>query len=799
MAAVPREREPIAGPPYHAAKSFAAHAEAYPRIPRSSTDPTNESSLSPLNVMYRDGTTQAVRAVTPEPEEVRLRWEGIEGGDDAEERGSQTEDPVSVIGDGWVGHVTTTPPRTPSRSANPSTSQWDLIGRASPEPPPPASPDKPSSSSSSRSLINRASMSAAAQFADFGISRTKSRSPTEKMRIRSGNGAGGGGGMVAAQVEEMGRGMAELSVGTKSYLSRQNYGAITATTAQAELPLSVGYPSTQALPVISNHSSTKSQSSNKSSRGHQWLLRPQSSISSLTPLKPTVHQQPHSPINTDYNVLLPLMRTLKGRMEGYVDFRVGASMIWTKGYCFIDPNSGSLMYQKDEHISSGPPTVILPDVRSCQVRTEKDEDGIIDVSTHSFKVVMKLRPLNVQQYEHWLAALLCWGSLHPAGALNKKVKTQAPLFGKPKRRRNSDTVTKRSEVAIIKVGSMKLWRPEKPDESLGHSHSGSNHSSSSKSSSKQKTWPSWQKVSCTLHETGEFRLHREHDAQLTTTIALHELSRCAVQQLDPSILCEDFCIAIYPQYTPMHTGGSTARPVYLSVAESSIGMARMVYEVWFVLLRAFTMPEIYGPANPLSFLPMAPEDPKVGLADSYRIQRTLFLRVMEAKINTSNDRESVDCYAEVLLDGEVRAKTMVRTKTHNPFWREDYEFQDLPTGLTDVAVVLKQRDPRQKYKSSAMVAGSNGYGGGIGGVSMPGSRDLVIGRVDVQLDDLSGPRSEMEGWLGLKAQIKEGVYERVGELYIKVEMQELIVLMGCEYKDLSTVKQPSPIVPPSPN
>jgi hypothetical protein len=487
MAAVPREREPVTGAHEHHPQSFAARAEAYPRVyPRANTEPGSmESSLSPPGIKYRDGMT--IRAVTPEPDEFRLRGEGgamdgdVEG---MEEHDRQTGEPALVIGDGGVvGHVTATPPRTPSRSTVRSTSRWDLLGRASPEPLAPSSPDKP------RSLVNRKSMpmTVATQFSDFGISRAKSRSPSDKMRHRAGNGIA-----VVASPEEIRPGLAELSVGTKAYgTSRQRYGASTVPGDNGQMPLSVGYPSTHTLPVMPSHGTVKSQSSSKVSRS-QRLLRAQSSISTLTPSKSTDNQQPSSPINTEYSVLLQLMKTLRGRMEGYVDFRIGASMMWTKGYCFIDSNSGSLMYQKDEQIS-GPVTVIIPDLRGCQVKTETDEDGIIDISTHSFKIVMKLRPLNVQQYEHWLAALLCWRPIRPAGAQNKMVKTQAPLcVGKQKRRRNSDTVTKRQEVAIIKVGSMRLWRPEKPEESLG------NGSSNQKTSSKQKAspWPSWQKVSC---------------------------------------------------------------------------------------------------------------------------------------------------------------------------------------------------------------------------------------------------------------------------------------------------------------
>ncbi|KAF8252597.1 hypothetical protein K440DRAFT_644779 [Wilcoxina mikolae CBS 423.85] len=735
-----------AGPTGTHPRSFAARAGSHPGFPRSNTDPSGES-LAPHN-RYRDGMT--IRAVTPEPE---------------------TEFDGYIDDSTAPAYPTTTPPRTPSRSAARPLSKWEFIGRLSPEPAAPPSPDK------SRNILNRASMSA--QLAELTISRAKSRSPTERhhspddARFDMGSPAG------------------------TPYVVRHRYHPSQVVLDTGGLPMSVGYPSTQTV-----HSQTPPRPQTGKSGRHR-LLRPSNSVNTLQsqPARLFAEQPPPtSPTSADFDSLVLLMKRLRGRMSGYVEFRLGDNRTWVKGYCLIDIGTGSLLYQRDEVVTSAPPDVIIPDLRGCQVKASSDDsDGTIELSTHSLKIEMKLRPLSVQQYDQWLAALLCWSPIRPAGAQNKMIKSQMPLLTNGKRRVRSvsdATVRNRSEGAIIKVGKMLLWSPSEPTAPAGPP---------SRSSGKAKLpqGVSWQSISCTLQENGEFQLSRDLDSQTLAVVQLSQLSRCAVQQLDPSILDQDFCIAIYPQYTPNPRGQSQARPVYLAID------GRIFFEVWFVLLRAFTMPEIYGPASigatasglqtidagsatnyrsSSSSSSSSNSSSNNGLVDSYRIQRGLFLRVVEAKISMgpSSERESgLDCYAEVILDGEARAKTMVRTKTHNPFWREDYEFPDLPTVLTDVAVVLKQRDPRWKTKIHGTVAGSGGFGGGLGGVSLPGNNDVVIGRVDVKLDELCGEKNEFERWLPLTNTSIYGIEERVGEMYLRAETEELIVLMSSEYNELS--------------
>ena len=754
---------------YHNERYFPLRTTIIPGISR---NVSSSHHLSPGGVnAYRD--TMTIRAVTPEPEDL----------DDGED----TDDSLAPQ------HSPTTPPRTPSWAGN-RLAVFEYpgnAGRSSPEPLDLSSPQRrrgrnhalPSLSDSTLQKSNQMAIERSPPPASFAVARPANDSVRDK------------------------------NADPQKILTPKRH------------PSSTGFPSTSSTGFPSTTSSFPATPKptpvpTASSKSRQKFLRPQNSINTLH--KHASSDPPASPIQqcTDVSRVLRLMKELRGRMEGILEFRVGDNVAWTKGYCFINEDTGSLVHQKEESISS-PPVVVIPDLRGCQVKSPEDVEGIIEVSTHSSKNDIKLR-LPTQQHDQWLAALLCWQPIRPAGAQNKMVKPHPPFLTSEKRsierRRNSDASLLK-DAAIIKVGKMWLWRK-------GGVLSGTAPSASGRQS---RTAPkgsiAWERISCTLQENGEFRLYTEIDTTLLTVIQLSQMNRCAVQSLDPSILDQEYCIAIYPQYTPSTSTYSLARPVYLAVE------SRMIFEVWFVLLRAFTMPELYGPAisptsSTMSSASRIPENGVVEayldkantLCDSYRIQRSLFLRVIEAKITgfgkgvcgkdggadelsssigshhshlSDYKDKKMDCYAEVILDGEVRAKTMVRTKTSNPFWREDYEFSDLPAVLSDVAVILKQRDPRWKKNGSGSgggpgtVTGSGGFGGGLGGISLPGGRDMTIGRIDIQLDELKAD-NETEGWWPL-VNVSKGTEAQIGEMFLKIGLEELIVLMGDEYKGLSKV------------
>ncbi|MCJ1351658.1 MAG: hypothetical protein MMC33_001642 [Icmadophila ericetorum] len=515
-----------------------------------------------------------------------------------------------------------------------------------------------------------------------------------------------------------------------------------------------------------------------------------------------IHTPPHSSPTTDTQKILQLMKITLGRMTGILSFRLSKTSTWTSGYCAINVATGSLIYQMKGDISHA--KTLIPDLRGCSVRTMWDRESqttFLDVSTCTSGLCIHLRPHVPETFDSWLAALLCWQPMRPKGVQNKMTKPQATIVPERKlgdRRRNSIINTSK-EAAIIKVGKMLYW-----DATQASSHAATRSRRISTYKQQRLASTAWQKVSCTLQEDGKLRLFTETDTTLVASIQLSTLSRCAIQRLEPSVLDDEFSIAIYPQYTTSNADASSIRPIYLSLE------SRVLFEVWFVLLRAFTIADLYGPEQSVS----SPESTTRGEGkeqrsisgnNMFRVERQLCTRVTEAKVHAArgpvqfdssrpvregsshgHDTIAGDYYAETTLDGEVRARTVVKADTANPFWREDYEFLDLPPVLSSASILLKSRSTEQRdWKLIANEASDTENGdfdalneGVIGDIEIS-TLDSVYGTVDLRLDDLERGKETEKWW-----PICNDRDEVVGEILMKVRTEEFVVLMSQEYQQL---------------
>lgn len=565
--------------------------------------------------------------------------------------------------------------------------------------------------------------------------------------------------------------------------SRTRLGSINAAGPQPKTPdeptSSIGFPSIQP-PSVSSQTAARQQ-----------LSKPGGS-----PLLTAVgkdHSGISSPLsNTDASRILQLMKATCGRMYGILSFRTTPTASWTPGYCIINVATGSLIYQ-----AKGEPALaktLIPDLRGCRVRTLFDPElqaSYLSVSTFTSDVGIQLRPHIGESFDSWLAALLCWQPIRPKGVQNKMTKPQTVAMGDRRladRRRNSES-TIHKDAAIIKVGKMLLW--DRPSASGARPALGRRVSTYRQ---QRAISSSWQKVSCTLQENGYFKLFTESDATSVTCIQLPRLSRSAVQQLAPSVLDNEFCIAIYPQYAVHPVSDSLTRPIYFSLE------SRVLFEVWFVLLRAFTIPELYGPKPPV------PDESidcqAASTEDMFRIERTLTVKVTEAKmfrnkeehprsrkISRTHSHPAVvpavnDYYTEVLLDGEVRAKTAVKYRTAAPFWREEFNFNDLPPVLSQASILVKILNPTQK-DWSLIAHGTYNLNEDMNPVQMSdnieiSSHDVVYGRVDIRLEDLE-QNAEGEKWWPILDERDQAV----GEVFMKARMDETVILMSQEYEPVS--------------
>ncbi|KAF2133843.1 hypothetical protein P153DRAFT_392486 [Dothidotthia symphoricarpi CBS 119687] len=501
---------------------------------------------------------------------------------------------------------------------------------------------------------------------------------------------------------------------------------------------------------------------------------------------------------SDVRKLKDLMRATCGKMQGLLAFRRGESNPWSLSYCFINDEAGSLVFEPKNDASN--PRTLIPDLRGCHVKSAYDGEAYtayIHVTVHNSKLEVHLRPPTQEEFDSWFAALLCWQPMRPKGIQNRMAKPQAPVIMERRltdsRRHSEVSLLKevpKKEAPIIKVGKMIYW-----DTSVTYSNTGAPKTGTPGARPQAYRIQShgsrrWRRVSCTLRENGELKLYSDTDVMLVSTIQLSHLSRCAVQRLDPSVLDNEFCIAIYPQYTASSSALSLLRPIFLSLE------SRVLYEVWIVLLRAFTVPQLYGPKSE-ALNEEGTLSPSFGSQDMFRMEKSLFVRVIEARLmppvspkvadvptstrpNSSTITNPGGYLVEVLLDGETRARTTVKNEGTTPFWREEFEFMDLPA-LHTASLSLKKRPPSYSRTEKSMfdiALTSDPYAseGGYAGISF----DQTLGKTDVYLDDL-GPNQELEKWWPLVNMWGNSV----GEVLVKVSSEECAILMARDYYPLS--------------
>lgn len=574
---------------------------------------------------------------------------------------------------------------------------------------------------------------------------------------------------------------------TRTRLGSINIAGSQSRLSEDQASSSIGFPSIQS-PTYYGQTSLR----------HRLSKPPPGSSASLTGSSQNQAAFSSPLSHTDASKILPLMKATYGRMHGILSFRTASTTSWTSGYCAINVATGSLIYQ-----AKGEPALaktLIPDLRGCRVRSLFDPElqtSYLSVSTFTSGLGIQLRPHVGETFDSWLAALLCWHPIRPKGVQNKMTKPQSVVIGERRlaeRRRNSES-TVHKDAAIIKVGKMLLW--DKPSASGVRPSSGRRVSTYRQ---QRALSSSWQKVSCTLQENGCLKLFTESDITLVACIQLPQLSRSAVQQLNPSVLDDEFCIAIYPQYAAHSVSESLPRPIYLALE------SRVLFEVWFVLLRAFTIPELYGPELPADCDPEKSSEPlnveAASTGDMFRIERTLSVKVTEARLfrnkeenprsrkpSRSHSHPAVesavnDYYTEVVQDGEIRAKTAVKYRTANPFWREDFTFNDLPPVLSQLSILVKTLNSTQKdwtliahgtYNANEDTNPSHM----LDDIQVT-SHDAIFGRVDLRLEDLE-PGVETEKWWP----IVDDQDQAVGEMFMKARTEETVILMSQEYEPIS--------------
>ncbi|KAI1121521.1 Rho GTPase activation protein [Nemania abortiva] len=504
---------------------------------------------------------------------------------------------------------------------------------------------------------------------------------------------------------------------------------------------------------------------------------------SSRPISPTISPPPSVdslllPIPTDdANKMLSLMKRLCGRMRGEVEYQSGPGAPWYEGTFYIDEDKGSLTFNSGHNGSF--PITIIGDLRGCRVlpcKAPGNGSRCLELSSASKDVEVIFRPLSPEDMDLWLASLLCWQQIRPPGArLASGRGSSSPGFGQPPetRKKEPSTATRTRDPAIIKVGNVMLW-----DKGAATSPRAIVRRPSTRDLRSGST--SWRRVSCILQDNGEFKLMTENDVTVLSVIDLSQLSRSAVQKLDRSVLEEDFCIAVFPVYSATSKQLSIFRPVYLALD------SRVLYEVWFVLLRAFAVPELYGIETSTGQITEIQDHNADFDGQMFRIEKSIQIKVTEAKLQQAlapserhhshfKERDPLigNYLAEVVLDAEVRSRTAIQSDTKNPFWRETVQFCELPATLPCLSIVLKRLDGNLDSLTHQVQAS----------LGLPKSGNLtetVCGVVEIPLDKLEKGK-DYEQWYP----VYDEKQESVATMLVKLDHTELIVLTTKDYQPLS--------------
>ncbi|KFA77267.1 hypothetical protein S40288_01250 [Stachybotrys chartarum IBT 40288] len=554
----------------------------------------------------------------------------------------------------------------------------------------------------------------------------------------------------------------------------------------APLLESMGYPS-----ILPSRGMEAASPLNRDKRGSsKRLIKRQSSrpTSPLFSATPSIDSLPFPVAADEPSKVILLMKTLCGRMRGEIEYQGESSGPWHSGVAYIDEERASLMFDSGQ---SGPFHIpLVSDLRGCRIMpVDYPEVGkqCLEVVSAQPVVEIILRPLVADEFDLWLAALLCWQQLRPNSVKLPNGKPSSPASPvRPELRRQGKSL-EGSKGAIIKVGKIMLW-----DKGMAASPRAVVKRPSTRDPRSPATL--WRRVSCILDDNGNFKLLLENDAAVLSTIELSQLSRSAIQQLDRTVLDEEYCIAIFPTYAPSSSQLSIFRPLYLALEN------RVHFEVWFVLLRAFAMPDVYTLDDPEKELMEDIADlDKDHHEEVFRVEKSILLRLTEAKVRlgappqesvtperekggrTEHDPSIGNYLAEVILDNEVRARTTTKNATKNPFWREDCEFNDLPPSMPYLSVVLKKVEGNLDSLSHQLQAS-------IGLSKTAGQHEITCGTVDISLDQLEKGKDH-EQWF----QVLDERQQSIGSMLVKICHEEHVVLLLKHYQHLSEILHRFPL------
>lgn len=511
--------------------------------------------------------------------------------------------------------------------------------------------------------------------------------------------------------------------------------------------------------------------------------------------QPSVSQmpQPANPRPVPSTLQLPRSRTRRlqhlmsitqGRMHGVVSYRRKSSSRWHISHCAIDPSSAKLVKEPSEHGQSG--STLLANLRGCRARCFREESsGLLLLELHAWKLPLSLQMHAVDEsctYK-WQAAILCWQPASGQEVIGPvpDCHTLMPLSVKaaPELSASQRISLSGRQPSIQKTGKLFLL-----DDDLNLSSARSKHTDDHDQSQ-------WRIVSCTIKNTGDFVISGEDDRTIMT-VQLAQLSRSAIQCPHKSAYSREHCLSIVPEHSQIAWNTRRLRPVVLSCP------SRDVYEAWYVLLRAYSIVEIYGPSNGLpldilrskEMLPGLGTDPKP--PSQCRVERFLRLQIetFEDKRSHAGQRlepeaihlrtqssqvQSFEYRVEIYIEGMIRAKTRAKPAATELVIYEEFEFTSLPATACFISFRLVKHgraiDNLHSHSSKqASISEKMQRGQGYE------HEGRLVGEATISLVELSRPRSRSQCVM-----LHDDSGAAVGHLFVKPYAERHFILTDKEY------------------
>lgn len=400
---------------------------------------------------------------------------------------------------------------------------------------------------------------------------------------------------------------------------------------------------------------------------------------------------------------------------------------------------------------------------------------------------LHLRPKSQTQFGAWFAALLCWQPLR-SGQIIHHASSHTPPLPIPAltgdRPRLSRSQNLECELAPVNSGPALLLR----------------HDSLKPTSAAALASRSHVEATCTLRGNGELSIHAVQDRGILAGVHLGSLPRSAIQRLSKSVFNDDHVLAIYPQYAQESHASSRLQPICLSFGSGDL------YENWFVLLRAFAAPELYGLQSQSRSTSMVSRDSAIPL---FRIEHFLSVRINKANLfqkraqsstissdmkragsNVRASQNLIEYYAEILLDEQVTAKTSSKSHAQGkPVWYEIHDFTDVPSRLSTVSVRVRKKAPwpaLEQYSQPPppMDRISTTQ---IHFQDEDSVQDPICGEIIIEASKLKIPQNAKNQW-----PLTDIAGDSAGEISLDLLFDEEIILMEKEYDEIFEILEDFP-------